>query len=356
VPRTTRPARPTRAARPARATRLAAVLAAGALALAACSGGEEPAATEPAASEPPSPSATAAPPVATMPLTGLPVADQAAAKRRHPPLVVKMDNTSSSAPQVGLDRADLLVEELVEGGLTRFAAFFYSDASGTVGPVRSMRASDIAIVKPVGADMVTSGAASPTVARIVAAGIRYFREGGPGFFRASDRVAPYNLMVDLGATAQAARQAPERPRSYLPFAKPGTRKKLPQGDRASAVTATFSSSHSTTWTYARGRYTTQDAHAAPGEGFQPKNVLLLRVPIGDAGYLDPAGNTVPETELTGSGEATLLHDGRVVRGTWRKAGPAAPLALRMASGRMQVPPGETYVGLVPADTGAVSVR
>ncbi len=43
----------------------------------------------------------------------------------HPVYVVKIDNTSSSAPQLGLDQADLVVEEMVEGGLTRLAAFFY---------------------------------------------------------------------------------------------------------------------------------------------------------------------------------------------------------------------------------------
>ena len=42
-------------------------------------------------------------------------------------IVTKIDNTSSSAPQVGLGSADLVVEELVEGGFTRLAAFYYSE-------------------------------------------------------------------------------------------------------------------------------------------------------------------------------------------------------------------------------------
>ncbi len=62
-----------------------------------------------------------------------------------------MDNTDASAPQLGLGSADMVVEELVEGGLTRLAAFFYSELPGDVGPVRSMRASDIGIVSPVDA-------------------------------------------------------------------------------------------------------------------------------------------------------------------------------------------------------------
>ena len=67
-------------------------------------------------------------------------------------MVAKIDNTYASAPQIGLGEADMVVEELVEGGLTRLAAFYYSEIPGDVGPVRSMRASDIGIVSPVKAD------------------------------------------------------------------------------------------------------------------------------------------------------------------------------------------------------------
>ena len=81
----------------------------------------------------------------TWPLTGLPAKGPAP---DHPVYVVKIDNTESSAPQVGLSKADLVTEELVEGGLTRLAVFFYSASPTQVGPVRSMRASDIGIVKP----------------------------------------------------------------------------------------------------------------------------------------------------------------------------------------------------------------
>jgi hypothetical protein len=54
-----------------------------------------------------------------------------------------MDNTVSSRPQVGLSKADMVVEELVEGGLTRLAVFYYSHLAGIVGPIRSMRASAV---------------------------------------------------------------------------------------------------------------------------------------------------------------------------------------------------------------------
>ncbi len=119
------------------------------------------------------------------PLTGLEVPSGKSAELDHPVLVAKMDNTTSSQPQVGLSKADLVVEELVEGGLTRLAAFYYSDIPTNVGPIRSMRASDIPVVSPVNASMVTSGAAGRTIALIKAAGIPFYAEGSKGFYRSA---------------------------------------------------------------------------------------------------------------------------------------------------------------------------
>ena len=63
-------------------------------------------------------------------------------------------------------------------------------------------------------------------------------------------------------------------------------------------------------------------------------MLVLRVEVGDAGYLDPAGNPVPETKLEGTGEAMLFHDGRLVQRhleQGRLDGAAQALAPRPAS-------------------------
>ena len=61
-------------------------------------------------------------------------------------MVAKIDN-SGKEPQAGLSKADLVVEELVEGGYTRLAAFFYSELPINAGPMRSMRFSDVGIVQ-----------------------------------------------------------------------------------------------------------------------------------------------------------------------------------------------------------------
>ncbi|MEO5708589.1 MAG: DUF3048 domain-containing protein [Nocardioidaceae bacterium] len=281
------------------------------------------------------------------PLTGLKASGQAP---HHPVMIVKIDNTASSSPQLGLSRADLITEELVEGGSTRLAVFFYQRVPKLVGPVRSMRATDIGIVKPAKAVLVASGGAPPTVRRIRAADILAFTEGATGYERDNSRRAPYNLFMHLNQLARKVK-AKSRVDSYLPF---GSAKDLPKGQRASGLAATFSGGHTTNWKYAGGKYTNLNTYARAGDQFRPDNVLVLRVQVGDAGYKDPAGNPVPETKFTGTGQAMLFHGGRVVRGTWKKS-LNSTISLSTRAGELPVPAGHTWVELVPADGGDVSI-
>ena len=284
---------------------------------------------------------------ALSPLTGQELGKDAAAR---PVLAVKIDNSSASAPQVGLGSADLVTEELVEGGITRLAVFYQSRVPKEVGPVRSVRATDIGIVQPLGAALVASGAAPQTNARLEDAGITTYVEGAPGFHRVTDRVAPYNLFVDLQALAKTLIPA-QPPEPYLPFGD----EPLPEGVPARSVTASFSGSSSTSFTYRGGHYENTDGTAAAGDRFTPETVLVLRVRVGDAGYLDPAGNPVPESELVGSGPAMVFSGGRLVRARWTKPQLDSGVSLEAEGRPLQLPPGRVWVELVPLRGGGVTV-
>lgn len=318
-----------------------------ALALAGCSGDAEE--NAPAEQQPPAEQeiAKGIQLSGKWPLTGLP-ADGPAPK--HPVMVVKIDNTASSSPQVGLSKASLVTEELVEGGSTRLAVFYYAELPKVVGPVRSMRATDIGIVEPAEAVLVASGGAPPTVRRVSAADIRTFTEGATGYFRDSGRSAPYNLMMRLPKLAKKLK-TPQPPANYLTW---GSEDEFPQGKPARTIAAQFSGGHTTNWEYRNGHYVNLNSHAARSDRYRPDTVLVLRVPVGDAGYRDPAGNPVPETKLTGSGDALVFHGGRVVKGTWNKDGLAAQLELSTKSGELAVPPGHVWIELVPKNGGNVS--
>lgn len=320
-----------------------------ALLLTGCGGGDK---KEPADSAPQSAGTTsAAPQPQFWPLTGLQASGSIT--KDHPAIVVKMDNTTSSAPQLGLSKADLVTEELVEGGMTRLAAFYYSQIPGIVGPVRSMRASDIGIVTPAKADVVTSGAAPITISRIQKAGITFFGEGSKGFFRDNTRRAPYNLFTDLKKTVTLTRKNASVPGDYLDW---GTESDFPGGQAATSIDVPFSAGHTTRWSYDGQGYVNTNSNAKEGDRFKPDSILVLRVRIGDAGYKDPAGNFVPETKLTGTGKAFLFHGGKLVRGTWSKKSLSDPVQLATAAGPLKVPAGHTWIELVPVDAPPLGLK
>jgi hypothetical protein len=290
-----------------------------------------------------SPGPSAPPP--RLPLTGA-VAPDGVPDR--PALVVKVDNTASAAPQVGLARADLVVEELVEGGATRLAVFLQSSLPARVGPVRSIRTSDIGVVGPTGGVLVASGAAGLVRRAVAEAGVRTAVEGAPGFARDGGRSAPYNLMVSPRALVKGLSDPPGPPsQPYLPWGeeKPATAR---QGKPVSRAEVAFSPGQTTRWRHADRGWTREDGLAAARDDFVADQVLVLRVGTRDAGYRDPAGNRVPETVTTGSGAATLLLDGRRVDARWQKDGPRAPFRLTTRGGeKLTVPPGHTWVELLP---------
>ncbi|WP_235737812.1 DUF3048 domain-containing protein [Nocardioides alcanivorans] len=286
----------------------------------------------------------------TWPLTGLEVKKGDSSTLDHPVLVAKIDNTSNSAPQIGLSKADLVVEELVEGGLTRLAVFYYSELPEVAGPIRSMRASDIGIVKPVNGEMVTSGAAGQTIARLNNAGVKFHQEGTAGLYRDSSRSGVYSVMANLKEIAANTKAGGDRPKDYLPW---GEADDLPKGQPATSISASFGS-HTTTWAFEDGHYVNKNTYAAADDQFLADSVLVLEVEIGDAGYLDPGNNPVPETKLEGKGPATLFHDGRAIRGTFVKKGLSGVITLKTKNGQLKVPAGNTWVELVPNDRGGVT--
>ncbi|MBZ5737458.1 DUF3048 domain-containing protein [Nocardioides mangrovi] len=327
---------------------LAAVLVASSLVLAGCGGGSDSSDDQTPAAQ----SVAGGDEIASdWPLTGLPVTGDESASQTHPVLVTKIDNTEASSPQAGLGEADLVVEELVEGGLTRLAAFFYSQLPERVGPVRSMRASDVGIVSPVDASVVTSGAAFKTIQIIKAAGITYYPEGSAGLSRDTTRSAPYNVFANLQTVAKTAETDAARPADYLPW---GSDDDFPDGQAATKIAASFGGGHTTNWTYNGKTYTNDDSNAAPDDQFPADTVLVLRVQVGDAGYLDPAGNPVPETKLVGKGQAMIFHGGKLVRGTWSKSDLDSPISLSTKAGKLTVPAGHTWIELVPAANGNVT--
>ncbi|MGH1565514.1 DUF3048 domain-containing protein [Mumia sp. DW29H23] len=334
-------------------TAVRATLVAAALVLAtACSGGEEP-----KTPETPSPTtADAARKAATL-VRANPFTGQAAAKGlpEHPAFLVKIENTDAGAPQYGLSQADLVFEELVEGGLTRLAAFFYTETPTKVGHVRSTRTTDIAIVKPTGGQLIASGGAGVAVRKIKAAGVDFHSEdtGNLTLSRDPGKRAPYDRLLNLDAYAQKQSSAKAAvPPPYLPFSATPTAGTA----KATSFDVRFSRGSATRWQYASGAYKRVNGHAQKGKDFTPSTVLVLFTRQADAGYRDPAGNPVPETVFTGGGKAVVLSGGKVLNARWSKKNAAAPIRLAAGGKPVTLKPGKVFVELVPQGAGGVTVR
>ena len=319
------------------------------LVLAGCGGDDEKKAEDRPSSQPTQGGTKLA---AVWPLTGLPAPEETP---DHPVMVVKIDNTRPSEPQVGLSKADMVVEEQVEGGITRLATLFYSKLPAVAGPVRSARASDIGVVAPTHAVLIASGAAPPTYGRLNAAKVRYFTEGAPGMFRNGSRNAPYNLFIRLPDLAESLKKKPVVPASYLPW---GQESEFAGGQPATTVNVRFSPATTTSFRFdaTSKKYLNTNTHASRDDQFRADSVLVLRVREGDAGYLDPAGSRVPETLFFGKGKLMLFHNGQVTQGTWSKPKRDSPLELSTAAGPMKVPAGRVWIELLPRGKDGGSVR
>lgn len=285
------------------------------------------------------------------PLTGLagPVPDRPAA-------IVKVDNSSPARPQSGLNAADIVVEEEVEGGVTRFAAIFHS-SSTTVGPVRSARTTDIGIVNSFGSPLLMySGANTVTEGLVRAQTTVQNRNAGTssGYWRNSGRRAPSNLYTDTAGHWASATSGP--PPAQFSYRQPG------QGVSASAPNATPASSFTVAYRASAAGWSwdgsmwlrTQGGRrhmTAAGDQVSAHNVVVVEVREVPTGMVDSTGANVPEFVFVGAGNVTVFTDGKRIQGRWNK--PALALAPTLMSGgsEIKLTPGRTWIQLVSQDKG-----
>lgn len=289
------------------------------------------------------------------PLTGKPMPD---GRPDNPVFVVKVENTSSGAPQYGVNKADMVVEELVEGGITRLAALYYSNLPSKVGHVRSMRTTDIGIAKPVAGKIVASGGAPRAARQIKRAGIRVFTESAPGFSR-DGKAAPYNVVLNLKRLGASAKKnaipgpyltwtPPEGSETSTPTADPSdTASAPPEPKKATKATVRFSNSTATKWKFAGGKWKRTNGFAAPGQEFAADTLIVMFCRVGDAGYRDPGGSSVPETVIKGSGRAVVMHDGTATEATWHKKSLGDTISFKTKDGEpLTIDPGKVWLEMV----------
>jgi hypothetical protein len=301
------------------------------------------------------------PPPVYWPLTGL----ESGAVAPHPALAVKIENSLDARPQTGLDAADMVWEEVVEGGITRFVAVYHSSLPPEIGPIRSVRPMDAAIAAPLGGLFAFSGGQRGFVDAIAGAGLQVvsYDAGHGGFYRLNSRYAPHNVyadpadllaQVDPGHSAAPAAQfaiaTPDRVPSAVASGAPTNLVRLKLSGLSHPSWTWNVAGH---WLRAEG---STPAVGADGTPLRAANVVVLRVGVVNTGTTDPAGNPVPDMQMLGTGEALVATGGRTLAATWTKNSPAEPVALTGPDGQpVFLAPGNTWIELVPTRTGSVAL-
>jgi len=278
------------------------------------------------------------------PLTGLPYPKHLLKDRSA--LTIKIDNTPEAHPQFGVSEADVVYEEIVEGGITRLAAIFYTHLPSIVGPVRSVRRTDREIVFPIGGIFAFSGGAEYAVKSIETAPVKLYDQfnAGDTMFRDPARPPPHNLL----ANAVLLMKKDGLPRPPPPLFTYLSGKEKFQGPPVRAFTVGFESGYAATYTWdTTSKSWDRSIFGAPditAEGVResPKNVIVMTVNyVGGVGVIDSYA------ELIGSGPVEVFSQGRVERGTWSRANLRHPAIYKNAQGKIiNLTPGQTWVELM----------
>jgi hypothetical protein len=346
---------------------LSSVVAATALALVltGCTGRPGRQAAAPTTRQAPSTAVSTTPVPATTlpvvsPLTGLPQPE--ATKLNRPALVVKVDNEQGAQPQAGLNQADVVFEEQVEGGDTRLACVFQSADASPVGPVRSTRSTDIAIVSELNHPLYAfSGGNQIFLSAIRAAPIvDVGADAQPGaYHRVASHPAPHNLFSTTATLFALARTAGAPPAlfSFRAAAEavngsggsPARHAAIQFGDGGTRVSWDWDPSGQV-WKRAQDGSVHLDASGAQ---VTATNVIVQFVDYRNTGLRDPAGSPVPEARLVGQGDAWIFTVGTLVKGHWSKSSPGEATTYADAGGAtIRLTPGRSWVELSPVGAPA----
>jgi hypothetical protein len=275
---------------------------------------------------------------------------------QRPALSIKVDNSPPAKPQSGLNKADIVTEALVEGGLTRLLATYQSQDAALVGPIRSARPVDAALLRQLGGGIFAySGAAAGEIAPVKAeskATLLSFDQGGSAFKQLPGHPVPFQVYAstnDLYAAGEKASASTSPPQPIFTYSST-----VPRG--SSGVNARIPMSPSTvaSWTWdtpTQSYLRSQNGRAdvlADGSRVSATNVVVMSTAIGKTGIFDAAGTEDPLVIVVGSGPVSVLRNGQVITGTWSRPTINDIMKLTDSSGAtIPLQPGRSWIELQP---------
>ena len=292
---------------------------------------------------------------ATCPLTGLEPRKESAVER--PAVAVKIENNAVAYPLSGLEDAEIVYEELVEGGLTRFMAIYHCTDAAKAGPVRSSREVDAAIMTPVTRILAAAGGNEYVLSALEAAGVVLIDEDTSG--EAMQRVPREGISMEhtLYADTRAVRKVGRKEYDEAP---PEDLRKFGElelkGKKATTISLEFgAASSSFEWDGEKWlRFDEgQPLMSEAGEQLSTQNVVIEEHDIDYSEVKDVVGaaSTIIK-DVTGSGRAVFFRDGRAIKGTWERETIEGPVKFTTKQGdEMVFAPGTIWIELIPSGKG-----
>ncbi|WAL93414.1 DUF3048 domain-containing protein [Streptomyces sp. Je 1-369] len=240
---------------------------------------------------------------------------------QNPVLAVKFDNARHARPHTGLDRADLVYVEKVEGGMSRLMGVYSSKLPKAVGPVRSARESDIELLRQFGRPALAYSGVRSALQKVLRNSPLHARSQGrvPGaYFRHGGRPAPHNLFVHPEALLRSAPRA-DRPADVGFRFGPAPA----GGARTAARTVRYAAaSHTFRWSRRQGRWLASfdgaPARGTSGRQLGARTIVIQYVNMRPSRFKDVNGAATPYIETVGRGRATVLRDGKRYATRWQR--------------------------------------
>ncbi|MGW0823407.1 DUF3048 domain-containing protein [Streptomyces sp. NPDC002845] len=235
-------------------------------------------------------------------------------------LAVKIDNVRAARPQTGLDAADIVYAEQVEGGLSRLMAVYATKLPEAIGPVRSARESDLELLRQFDEPTLAySGAQGRLMPLIDKAPLRPRtpEEAAGAYYRGTDKPAPHNLYLRPERLIGSAPGAAALTTGFRHGPAPtGGTPETSRTVRYPAARFTF------TWSADRDRWLVSmdgtPTVLTNGTRVAAATVVVQHVTVRKSEFHDSLGNFTPYTETVGSGKAQVLRDGRVFDARWER--------------------------------------
>ena len=258
-----------------------------------------------------------------------------------PVMAVKIDDTSSSRPQIGLEDADLVYIEQVEGGLTRLAAIFSSTIPREVGPVRSARISDIDILAQYGKVIFAFSGAQRAMLTVISNSNLWdygAQRSSPIIYtRDENRPSPYNMVLRgdllLEKVNSDSREVAISKSIGWNFGD------APDGGVAiDSVSVQWpASKYEATWSSSEKRWLLSNSgkpnFAASGKQLGPTTFVIQNVELSDSIFRASDGSYTPLSETVGNGTGYILRDGRAFKANWKRPNPKVGTTWTLADGR-----------------------